>query len=336
VPPPALAFASSAWTPTALGRGQLSLTIGEASAPVIGATAFGAPASDAAVLLPAAPVQAAPAPLKLQVELTPGARAFPDAAQDARCSAPVPSPTGGQTIACSLEQPAAGGKTDFSFDLQVDSAGQTATVKLFRGDVLEAELPSAIALDQFEAGLSLTDPVWTPYLLPGASPRRLPLGTLTVGAANLGNQTIAGASIRVMFEGESGLVPAQLFTHNVPKGLLDNLPRDLLPLPDALREQIAKELTTALPAGCAVEGFETPGQGLAWGKVLRGGLPSTVVCQLGELAPGATQSFGGIIAAIQPLYYDGDDKPEGSSVTVTLELQGATIASRTLSLLPSD
>ena len=338
--PPALAFTSSAWTPSAVGRGQLSLTIGEGSAPVIGATAFGAPASDAAVLLPAAPVQATPAPLKLQVELTPGARAFPDAAQDARCSAPVPSPGGGQIIACSLEQPAAGGRTDFSFDLQVDSAGQTATVKLFRGDALEAELPSAIALDQFEAGLSLTDPVWTPYLLPGASPRPLPLGALAVGATNLTSRTIPGAAIRITFGGESGLLPPQLFTHNIPKGLLDKLPDDLRDLPDSLREQITKDLTTPLPAGCTVEGFETPGQGLAWGKVLRGGLPSTVVCQLGELAPQATPSFGGIIAAIQPLHNnsaEGANAPdEGSSVTVTLELQGHTIATRTLSLLPSD
>jgi RNA polymerase sigma factor (sigma-70 family) len=340
LPPPALAFTASDWTPSAIGRGQLSLIIGEASAPLIGATAFGAPASDASVLLPAAPVQAAPAPLKLQVELTPGARAFPDASQDARCSTPVPSPSGGQVIGCSLDQPAPGGTTDFSFDLQVDSAGQTATVKLFRGDALEAELPSPIALDQFEAGLSLTDPVWTPYVLPGESPRPLPLGALTVGAANLSSRSISGAAIRVTFDGESGLVPPQLFTHNVPKGLLDELPPDMLPLPDALREQIIKELTTPLPAGCTVEGYETPGEGLAWGKILKGGLPDTVVCQLGDMAPQATSSFGGLIAAIQPLYNDsaeGEDQPdEGSSVTVTLELQGHTIATRTLSLLPSD
>jgi hypothetical protein len=335
--PPSLGFASSAWNPSAIGRGQLTLTIAEAPAPLIGATAFQAPASDAPAFLPAAPVQAAAAaPLRLRVELTPGARAFPDASQDARCATPVPSPSGGQIIDCSLEQPAAGGTTDFSFDLQVDSAGQTATVKLFRGDALEAELPSAIALDQFEAGLSLTDPVWTPYLLPGESPRPLPLGALTVGAANLSSRTIPGATIRVTFGGESGLVPPQLFTHNVPKGLLDELPSDLLPLPDALREQIANELTTPLPAGCTVEGFDPPGQGVAWGKLLRGGLPNTVVCELGELAPQAMPSFGGIIAAVQPFYENEDDQGEGSSVTVTLELQGHTIATRTLSLLPGD
>jgi RNA polymerase sigma factor (sigma-70 family) len=335
--PPSLGFAASSWNPSAVGRGQLALTIGEAPAPLIGASAFQAPASGASALLTAAPVQAAAAaPLKLRVELTPGARAFPDASQDARCSTPVPSPSGGQAIECSLEQPAAGGTTDFSFDLQVDSAGQTATVKLFRGDALEAELPSAIALDQFEAGLSLTDPVWTPYLLPGESPRPLPLGALTVGAANLSSRTIPGATIRVTFGGESGLVPPQLFTHNVPKGLLDELPSDLLPLPDALREQIANELTTPLPAGCTVEGFDPPGQGVAWGKLLRGGLPNTVVCELGELAPQAMPSFGGIIAAVQPFYENEDDQGEGSSVTVTLELQGHTIATRTLSLLPGD
>ena len=93
--PPSLGFAASAWNPSAIGRGQLALTIGEAPAPLVGATAFQAPASEASALLPAAPVQAAAAaPLKLRVELTPGARAFPDASQDARCSTPVPSPSG--------------------------------------------------------------------------------------------------------------------------------------------------------------------------------------------------------------------------------------------------
>ena len=227
----------------------LSLTIGEGSTPLVPASAFGAPAADASIALPAAPVQAAAAvPLKLQLELTPGARAFPEATQDARRSAPVATAGGGQNIACSLDQPATGGTTDFDFDLQVDSPGQTATVKLFRGDALEAELPSAIALDQFEAGLALSDPVWTPYMLPGESPRRLPLGNLTVGATNLSSRTIPGATIRVTFEGKAGLLPAQLFTHNVPKGLLDNLPRDVLPLPDALRDQITKDLQTALAA----------------------------------------------------------------------------------------
>ncbi len=289
------------------------------------------------MLLPAAPLQAAPAPLKLQLELTSGARPFPDAGQDARCSAPVPSSSGGQVIACSLEQPAAGGKTDFSFDLQVNAPGQMATVRLFRGDAQEGKTLSIALADD---ALVLTKPVWTPYMLPGDSPRPLPMGALTVGAANQTSRTISGASIRVTFEGESGLVPPQLFTHNVPKGLLDNLPRDLLPLPDELREQISTELQTPLPAGCTAEGFETPGQGLAWGKVLKGGLPNTVECQLGDLAGGATPSFGGIIAAIAPLYNnsaEGTQQPdEGSSVTVELRLEGREqpIATHTLSLLP--
>ena len=335
--PPSLSFNASTWTPSAVGRGQLSVTIGEGGVPAgLTVTAFGAPASDAGVLLPAAPAQATdpPAPLMLRLELTSGARAFPEAAQDARCGAPVAVPEGGQVIECSLEQPPTGETTDFSFDLQVDAPGQTAMMKLFRGDVLEAELPSAIALEQFEAGLTLSDPLWTPYQLGG---RDLHLGRLTVGAANQGAHPISGATVRVTMAGDAGLLPPQLFADPLPP--MPPGPPGLPPglggiLPPGLLMQLLEDLQTPLPAGCAIEGWTPPGPNPDWDTVLIGGLPTTLVCQLGDMAPGAVQSFADIMTAIQPLYHDADPATVDSTANVTLELEGHTVASRTLSLLP--
>jgi RNA polymerase sigma factor (sigma-70 family) len=331
--PPVLSFTASGWTPVAVGRGQLGLTIGEGGVPAgLTANAFGQPASDAGVLLPAGPVQTAapPAPLKLRVVLTAGARAFPEAAQDARCGAPVAVPEGGQVIECSLDQPPTGESTEFSFDLQVDSAGQTATVQLYRGDVLEASLPSAISLGQYEAGLSLTDPVWKPYMV---ATQRAPLGQLTVGVANLGAHPVSGVTVRIALTGDAGFVPPQLFTHMIPPGLLDELPAGLLPLAPDLRDQILRDLLVPLPDACKVEGWDPPGQGLAWGRVLRGGLPQAVVCQPGDLAAGASLGAS-LTTAIRPLYSDGDLLDEDAIATVTLEVQGSTVATSSLSLLP--
>jgi hypothetical protein len=264
------------------------------------------------------------------VVLTAGARAFPEAAQDARCAAPVAIPAGGQTIDCSLDQPPTGESTQFSFDLQVDSPGQTATVQLFRGDALEASLPNAISLGQYEAGLALTGPVWTPYAVGSL---QAPLGQLNAGVANKGPNDVSGVTVRIALTGDTGFVPPQLFTHNVPPGLLDELPPGLLPLPADVRDQILKDLLVPLPAGCKVDGWDPPGQGLAWGRILRGGLPQTVVCQADTLKAGQSLAPS-LSTAVQPLYFDGDGVIEDATATVTLEVQGNVIATRSLSLLP--
>ena len=101
--PPPLSFTASSWTPSAVGRGQLSLTIGEPGVPALmTAGAFSTPASGSGVLTPTPVAQAAPAPLKLRVSLTAGARVHPEAALDGRCT------PAGQVIECTLTQPATG------------------------------------------------------------------------------------------------------------------------------------------------------------------------------------------------------------------------------------
>ena len=246
--PPPLTFASTGWAPSAVGRGDLSLVIAEPAVPAgLTSTAFTTPASGAeflAPILPAAPAQAA-APLSLRVELTPGARVFPEATVDGRC-------TPGRTITCTLDQPPTGGSTQFDFDLQIDGPGQTASVELFRGDVLEAELPAAIELSQYEAGLDLTDPVWTPVTVNG---QPLPVGMLTVGATNGGTATIEGAAVRLTAAHDAAFLPPALVADVLPEGLLDRLP-----LPPGLRQQLRDKLLDPLPAGCAFEGWTPPRQ----------------------------------------------------------------------------
>jgi RNA polymerase sigma factor (sigma-70 family) len=321
-PPPPLSFASTGWSPSAVGRGQLSLVIAEPAVPErLTSTAFSTPASGTeflAPVLPAAPAQAA-APLSLRVELTSGARVFPEATVDGRC-------TPGQTITCTLDQPPTGGSTQFAFDLQIDGPGQTASVKLFRGGVLEAELPAAIELSQFEAGLDLTEPVWTPVTVDG---KPLPVGMLTVGATNGGTATIEGATIRLTAAHDAAFLSPALVADALPEGMLDRLP-----LPPGLRQQLRDKLLNPLPAGCAIEGWTPPPPGTPWDEILRGGLPTTIVCQLGGFGPGAVLSFADIVAVGHPLYGEGDPDTDDSPVTVTLELQGSTIATRMVQLTP--
>jgi RNA polymerase sigma factor (sigma-70 family) len=303
-------------------RGQLSLVIAEPAVPErLTSTAFSTPASGTeflAPVLPAAPAQAA-APLSLRVELTSGARVFPEATVDGRC-------TPGQTITCTLDQPPTGGSTQFAFDLQIDGPGQTASVKLFRGGVLEAELPAAIELSQFEAGLDLTEPVWTPVTVDG---KPLPVGMLTVGATNGGTATIEGATIRLTAAHDAAFLSPALVADALPEGMLDRLP-----LPPGLRQQLRDKLLNPLPAGCAIEGWTPPPPGTPWDEILRGGLPTTIVCQLGGFGPGAVLSFADIVAVGHPLYGEGDPDTDDSPVTVTLELQGSTIATRMVQLTP--
>jgi RNA polymerase sigma factor (sigma-70 family) len=323
--PPPLTFASSTWTPSAVGQGALAFTIGERGAPDnLTASAFQARAGLTGTAGVTAADQADPAPLRVQVALTPGARAFPDTALDSRCSAPATAPDGTQTIDCSLVQPPTGGTERFSFLLQVDAPEQTAMLRLYRGDALEAELPAAVPLEQYQAGLDLTDPTWSPYTTNG---RPLPAGRIGVGAANAGTRTIPGATVRITLGGDAGFVPPVLFTDLVPSEFLD-----LLALPPALRQRLETEILDPLPAGCAVEGWNppAPAPGVGWGSVLQGGLPTTIVCQVGDLAPGATPSFAGLLVATHPLYHTGTGKD--GTATVTLELQGTVVATRTLPL----
>jgi hypothetical protein len=64
-------------------------------------------------------------------------------------------------------------------------------------------------------------------------------------------------------------------------------------------------------------------------------LPTTIVCQVPDLVPGAAPAvFGEFVAAGFPIYADGDGVVEDGTLTVTLELQGTTVATHTLTVLP--
>jgi RNA polymerase sigma factor (sigma-70 family) len=289
IPTPApLGFTSAGWTPTAVGRGDLTLAIAEA----------GAGAAESAT------------PLSLRVELTPGARLHPEAEADSRCA------VDGQVIVCAFDQPPAGGTVAFALDLQVDGPGETATVMLFRGATLEASVRDAILLSSL-----LTEPLWEPFLDVGQA---LSIGRLTAGATNAGTLTHAGAAVRIVASDDTGLLVPELFTDTrTVDGLLDQLP-----LSPAEEERLRPVLPPSLPPGCAVEGWTPPAAGATWPDLLGGGLPTTVVCQLGALPPGAAPSIPGIITLSGPPYGDGDGQQEDGFVTVTLELGGTPVATR--------
>ena len=60
-------------------------------------------------------------------------------------------------------------------------------------------------------------------------------------------------------------------------------------------------------------------------------MPTTIVCQVPDLVPGAAPAvFGEFVAAGFPIYADGDGVVEDGTLTVTLELQGTTVATHTL------
>jgi RNA polymerase sigma factor (sigma-70 family) len=325
--PPTLAFSTSVWTPLAAGQGTLSVTIGEAGVtPGLTATAFSAPAGLTAVAEPDAAAAAdQPAQLRLELSLTAAAAADPEGTLDDRCATPetVPGPLGGQMITCLLDQPPTGGTDTFTFALEVDAPDQTAMLRLFRGDALEAELPTALPLDRLEDGLGLTDSTWTPY--PGRGSVQLPLGELSVGATNAGTRPVPNGSIRITLAGHAGFVPPQLFSDQLPPGGMLEAPALANVLPPELRDLLLTRVLDPLPAGCAIEGWTPPTGETGWAQVLLGGLPHTMVCQLDELAPGATLSFPTLLAATNPLYTGPGDGAGDPHATVQLELGGVPV-----------
>jgi hypothetical protein len=186
--PPPLAFSTPTFTPTELGRGTLTVSIAERGAPVA----------------PAAPSQEAPAPLRVELTLSSGARAFPEAPQDPRCTPPpTPAPGEGQVVTCTLEQPATGADTTFEFDLQVDGPGQTADMVLFRGDTEEARFVEPLLLETYGSGLSVVYSAG-PWTIDGPG-----TGTLNVRVAQAAGWDVVGATITIGVTGGAQLDPAR-------------------------------------------------------------------------------------------------------------------------------
>ncbi len=270
-----LAFVSAPeWAPSGVGRGDLTVRIGEANARA-------ASAADEAT---------ATVPRQVQIQLTPGAQAAEDGL-DSRCT--LAAAGANQRIDCTIRPPPRGGTVEVHAGLNAAVADQSATVTLRRGSVVEAS--AVVPLDRFEEGLSLVASAWAQSDLAG---HELPIGRLTIGAEQRGARPLPGVSLEVTLAGDAGFVPA------VP-GI------DLL------------------PEGCSTPGWPPPGVG---GEIplpphppgppaLLGGLPTTVVCDLGELAPGNAAPLRDLVALVRPWYRDDDGIDEAPSATVTLRLQ---------------
>jgi hypothetical protein len=270
-----LTFVSApGWAPSGVGRGDLTVRIGEANAQAASA------ASEAAAAVPR----------QLQIQLSPGAQAA-EGGVDSRCT--LVAVGVGQRIDCTIQPPPRGGTVEVHAGLNAAMADQSATVTLRRGSVVEAS--SVIPLDRYEDGLGLIATAWAPSDLTGYE---LPVGRLTIGAEQRGVRALPGVSLEVTVAGDAGLVPA------VPGfGLL--------------------------PEGCSTPGWTPPGGS---GEIplpphppdppaLVGGLPTTVVCDLGELAPGNAASSRDLVALVRPWYRDDDGVDLAPSATVTLRLQ---------------
>jgi hypothetical protein len=270
------------WAPSAVGRGDLTVRIGEADAQV---------ASTAAEPTTAAAAEAtAVVSRQLQIQLTPGAQAVADGI-DSRCT--VGATGGGQSIDCTIQPPPRGGTVDVRVGLNAATPDQSATLTLRRDSVVEGS--AVVPLDRYEEGLGLVASTWAPFELGGYE---LPIGRLTIGAEQLGARALPGVSVQVTLDGDAGFVPA------VP-GI------DLL------------------PEGCSTPGWPAPGGSdevqlppdPSRPPALLGGLPTTVVCDLGELAPGNAAPLRDVVALVRPWYRDDDGIDEEPSATVTLRLQ---------------
>jgi RNA polymerase sigma factor (sigma-70 family) len=236
-----------------------------------------------------AAAEAAGVPRDLRVELTDAAGPIVDGL-DPRCQ--VLGPAGSEVVGCVVDPPPAGTTDEVQVPLSVSEPEQSATVTLRRGSVVE-DTAAAIPLDRYEEGLGLIDSALTQFDLVSG----VPAVRLTVGAEHLDTRPLPGVSMQIDLAGDAGFVPA-----------------------------VAGGGGSLLPEGCTIP---PPGDGgvveVPGGEppVLRGGLPTRVLCDLGELTPGS-QPTRQLVALVEPWYRDGDGVPEAPSATVTLMLQDPT------------
>ncbi|HEX5366132.1 MAG TPA: sigma-70 family RNA polymerase sigma factor [Acidimicrobiales bacterium] len=339
-PAPTLALAEPTWTPTAVGRGTLDVTVREASAtpatpagtapsPATVDARAGARSSAAAGRPEAVAAAAAPArgPLRLELTLSAGARPHPEAAMDGRCAPAAPLTGARSLVRCTLDQPPAGGTAAYRFDLQIDDDRQTAEVALYRGEDLESRLAAPVALAPWEEGLAISEgPTWTPLTTPRAS---LPVGHLATAVA-AGSRPVEDVTVTIDLDTDAAFAPAELFPGAVPPEVIDRLP-----LSPAQRAAIIELRRTSLPPGCSLTGW-TPSTPLAtWLAIVVGRppLPTQVACTL-DLRAAASIRLEGITALVDPLYGDRDGILEATA-TVHLSLPGrGELQARTVRLVP--
>ncbi|HET6952246.1 MAG TPA: sigma-70 family RNA polymerase sigma factor [Acidimicrobiales bacterium] len=186
-PAPALGFASVTWTPDAPGIGTLAITIGERGASPVGS--------------PQLASGAAGDPLQLQIDLTAGARVAGGTPGDTRCAAPVDVADGGQSLACSFEQPPAGQAVPtFAITLQVVEPGAQATATVLRNGAVEETL--VVDLPPYTSGLSVSEVLWRPSG-DGAT------GTLALAVVQSGGWAVEGVTLQVGLTSGAGPDPAR-------------------------------------------------------------------------------------------------------------------------------
>ncbi|MGH9231503.1 MAG: zf-HC2 domain-containing protein, partial [Acidimicrobiales bacterium] len=284
---PPLAFAGApVWAPSGVGRGELTVRIGEANAQVA-----------SAAVEPTATTAAASATAgdrQLQIQLTSEAEAAEDGL-DPRCT--VVASGGGRTVECVIQPPPPGGSTEVRLALNTGAPDQSATVTLHRASVVEDS--AVVPLDRYEEGLGLVASAWAPFGLEG---HELPIGRLTIGAEHLGTRPFPGVSLEVTLAGDAGFVPAVPGDSLLPDGC--SAPN--WPPPGGSGEVPLPSAPSRSPA-------------------LVGGLPITAVCDLGALVPGDAPALRDLVALVRPWYRDGDGVDEEPLATVTLKLRDPAV-----------
>jgi RNA polymerase sigma factor (sigma-70 family) len=299
-PAPALEVSASAWTPNPDGTtGTLRLQLGLAGAGARSAIEATAAQATGGVAL------------TLDVKLDGGAQFGPT--QPAGCTAT------GANLTCAITPPASGRPWP-AFDLAVTLAGDevTATARVLRdgqvgdGDLTLADFP----LERYASKLTLDAPVWSP--IGGGA---LPGGLATFGVTNSGGHTVESATVTITATDDSAFVPGDID----PAAALAALRRRLEDEgwgPEAA-DAYQQALAAPLPAGCSPEGWSGP---VDWASALtEDGLPHTVACTVGPIAPGATVSLGDLLVLGYPGFYDGDGRPEPGTVSATLRVNGTDL-----------
>jgi RNA polymerase sigma factor (sigma-70 family) len=298
--PPALAVSASAWTPNPDGTtGLLRIRLGLA----------GAGAQSAAIETTAQATAAVA--LTLDAQLSGGAqfgRALP-----AGCTA------AGANLTCAITPPASGRPWP-AFDLPVTLPGNevTVTARVLRdGQVGGGDVALAgFVLERYASKLALGAPTLSP--IGGGT---VPGGLARFGVTNSGGHTVVSATVTVTATADSAFVPRDVDAAAALAALRQRL-EEAGWSPEAAGAY-QQALAAPLPAGCAPDGWTGP---VDWASALtRDGLPHTVVCTVGPIAPGATVSLSDLLVLGYPGFFNGNGTPEPGTVTATLTVNGRVL-----------
>jgi hypothetical protein len=245
--------------------------------------------------------------LTLDAKLTGGAQF--GGAQPAGCTA------AGANLTCTITPPAAGQPWPV-FDIPVTLAGNevTVTARVLRdgqvggGDVALADF----VLERYGSKLVLDAAVTSP-IGGGSVPGRL----ATFGMTNSGGHTVESATVTITASGDAAFVPADIDAAAALAALRGRL--EAAGWSAEAADAYQQALAAPLPAGCAPEGASGP---VDWTSALTGGLPQTVVCTVGPVAPGATVALRDLLVLGAPAF-ERNGRP--GTITATLAVNGTDI-----------